>query len=488
MDSRKLTRGIFAAALMLAAVPAISTAASHSDAPLSKQDPQTNITDVYAFMGSRYDDPARQVLNVVVAVRPFSEPGDGPHYDRFADDARYRINITDPGTGDIQTVYEFRFSPVNEDLKNPDTILSYGLGTEAGPIGMIGDARQNFTQTYTVRRITGDDEKVLASDLVTGLPNPGSRVTPLYNDPNGRAVSGAVTFADLDPYTKQAIHDLPGGEAVFAGPRDDGFYADVPGIFDLLNVRILDNNGNLSDGLGQDGGGVDGFKGFNVLTYVIQIPVESLRPKTFQSPFFGTQKGVGVFGSVLRPRTRSIDADGRRRPSGPYVQINRMGNPLFNEVFVALRDKDLFNVRKPANDGNVFAKYALNPELAGLINFVFGTSNAGTGRTDLAAIFIPDVLRVVTNTGPVPVAGQAGFNRLGFIGGDLTSGVSSGWPNGRRLGDDVVDIALTALVSGPTYSTITVVGDNVSANDEPYNQVFPYSATPHSGTNNLKDH
>jgi hypothetical protein len=110
-----------------------------------------------------------------------------------------------------------------------------------------------------------------------------------------------------------------------------------------------------------------------------------------------------------------------------------------------------------------------------------------TNRVDLEKIFSPEVLRVVTTTDPVPLAGQAGFDRLGFIGGDTTNGVSSGWPNGRRLGDDVVDIALTAIASGPAYSTITVVGDNVAANDVAYNQVFPYLATPHSGTNNSKD-
>jgi hypothetical protein len=102
-------------------------------------------------------------------------------------------------------------------------------------------------------------------------------------------------------------------------------------------------------------------------------------------------------------------------------------------------------------------------------------------------IFIPEVLKVATTTDAVRLAGQTGFNRLGFIGGDTTNGVSSGWPNGRRFGDDVVDIALTAIASGPGYSTITIVGDNVAANDVPYHQVFPYLATPHSGTNNSKD-
>jgi len=163
-----------------------------------------------------------------------------------------------------------------------------------------------------------------------------------------------------------------------------------------------------------------------------------------------------------------------------------MGNPLFNEVLVALRDKDNYNRRTPIEDA-AFATYARNPEVAVLLNTVFGTSFATANREDLVAVFIPDVLRVNTATGPVQLAGQTGFSRLGFLGGDTTAGVSGGWPNGRRLGDDVVDIALTAVASGPAYSTITVVGDNINANDQVYNQVFPYSATPHAGPTNRKD-
>jgi hypothetical protein len=168
-----------------------------------------------------------------------------------------------------------------------------------------------------------------------------------------------------------------------------------------------------------------------------------------------------------------------------------MGNPLFNEGFVALKDKDNFNSTSPTQDA-AFATYAENPELAALLNFVFGTTFATSGRADLRAVFIPEVLRVDTTTPPVTLAGQAGFSRLGFIGGDTTldsSGrvKSSGWPNGRRLGDDVCDIGLTAVASGPTYSPVTVLGDNIAANDQVFNQVFPYSGTPHSGTLNRKD-
>jgi hypothetical protein len=179
-------------------------------------------------------------------------------------------------------------------------------------------------------------------------------------------------------------------------------------------------------------------------------------------------------------------SDGTRESLGGWQQVSRLGNPLFTEALVAFVDKDRFN-RTPASQDAQFAKYARNPELATLINAVYGTSFVATGRTDLEKIFIPEVLRVVTTTDPVRLSGQAGFSRFGFVGGDTTNGVSGGWPNGRRVGDDVVDIALTAIASGPSYATITVVGDNAAANDQVFHQVFPYLATPHSGTNNRKD-
>lgn len=473
----------------IAALPA-ALASNHSDAPLIKQDPQANLTDVYAFVGTAHNNPSIKVLNVSMSVRPFSEPGDGAQYERFADDARYSIHITDPKSGVTRLRYDFFFSPVDANYKNRNTIISYGVGTEVGPIVTVGDARQNFTQTYSVVRVTPNGTTRIGQKLLIPPPNVGNRVTPAYNDANGKAVSGALTEADLDSYTRSTIQDLSTGETVWAGPRDDSFFSDIPGVFDLLNVRILDNNGSLADGLGQDGNGVDGFKGFNLLSVAIQIPlseIESLGiPARYDTVFFGQQTGVGVYASVSRPRVTVRGSDGSRVNTGGWTQVSRLGNPLFTEGLVAFADKDRFN-RTPASQDAQFAKYARNPELAVLINAVYGTSFAATGRTDLEKIFIPEVLRVVTTTDPVRLAGQAGFSRLGFIGGDTVNGVSSGWPNGRRLGDDVVDIALTAIASGPAYSAITVVGDNIAENDVAYHQVFPYLATPHSGTNNRKD-
>jgi hypothetical protein len=489
--------------------PAAARASSHSDAPLIKLDPEANLTDVYAFIGTKYNDPSNtKVLNVVVDVHPFIEPGDGVTYDKFADDAMYDINIANPKTGAVITTYHFQFSSTNSGYKNLDTILSYGRGTTIGAIHDIGDSSQNYTQTYTVtQEAASNGSTVTLGSGTCPPPNVGARTTPDYNDTTGgsveanadygRAVSGATTAAGLDRYTKEAISTLSGGTVVFAGERDDSFFADTPGIFDLLDPRILMGAG----GLGQAGGGVDGFKGYNVLTFAIQIPVSQLPSLSYSDAFAGTSTGVGVFASVSRPRVTLRLTSGKPVSSGPWIEVNRLGNPLFNEVLVALRDKDRYNQTMPINDADPtlgYSKYALTPELPVLLNAVFGTNFATTNRKDLVAVFIPDVLRVNTTTGPVPLAGQSGFNRLGFIGGDTVPGttgggalpagtVNSGWPNGRRLGDDVVDVALTAVASGPSYSTVTVVGDDVPANDVAFNTVFPYAATPNSGPRNSKD-
>ncbi len=489
-------------------------ASSHSDAPLIKLDPQANLTDVYAFR--RTLSNGTQALVVEVSVRPFSEPGDGVTYDSFSDDALYSIHIANPITGAQVQRYDFKFSPVssqNGSYKNLDTILRYGRGAningaaDAGPINDVGDPHQNFVQTYTVTKTvttasgqnTSTQLNPASMTLMVPPYNTGLRTTPKYNDPNtGRAVSGASTRAGLDTYTRETTYDLPaipnvaGQTTVFAGSREDGFYSDIPGIADLLDPRILSNT--QGKGLGQDGTGVDGFKGFNVLHYAIEIPLSDLPAFAYQGAFTsgGTNSGVGVYASVSRPRITLRSTTSDNANSGPYIQVNREANPLFNEALVAIRDKDNYNRDLPTSDPAKYKTYALNSELAALINKVYGESFATTGRTDLAAVFIPDVIRIDTTTGPVIASGEAGFNRLSFIGGDTLktangATVPGGWPNGRRLGDDVVDIALTAIASGPSYSSITLLGDNVDHNDQVYNMTFPYAGTPNAGTRNSKD-
>jgi hypothetical protein len=499
MNCKTLLSALSATVVLAGMAGIAALASSHSDAPLIKLDPQANLTDVYAFIRQRPN--GQKVLVVEVNVHPFCEPGDGVVYDAFANDARYSIHITNPTTGAEVQRYDFKFSPVDVggNYKNLNTILRYGLGTEVGPINDVGDARQNFVQTYTITRVIGKTSTVLnaGQTLMVPPPNVGLRTTPFYNDPvTGKAISGATSFAGLDRYTQQTTYTLPSGISTFAGLREDSFFADIPGIFDLLNPRILDNNGNLGDGLGQDGNGVDGFKGYNVLHYALVIPVSDLPSFAYTAPFPSrTSNGIGVYASVSRSRLTLRRAErtfeGYDSGSSDMIQVNRLANPLFNEGLVALADKDKYNRTAPTGDA-AFAQYALNPEIAVLINTVYGTNFATTNRTDLAAVYIPDVIRVDTTTGKTNVAGDAAFHRLSFIGGEtiMTSGgtaIPAGWPNGRRFGDDVVDIALTAIASGPTYTNVTVVGDNVHSNDQVYNQVFPYAATPHSGARNEKD-
>ena len=395
--ARLLAGAALAGILCLSSTPD-ARASSHSDAPLIKLDPQANLSDVYAFVRTR--PSGERVLVVEVNVHPFGEPGDGLMFDAFSPDALYSVHIANPVTGAELQRYDFQFSGVDTasgSYKNTDTILRYGRGAniagsaDVGSIQVVGDAHQNFVQSYVVSSlINGTRTTLNTTPLLVAPPNVGKKTTPLYNDANGRAISGAANRAALDPYTAQTTVDVVSGAntyTMFAGPRDDSFFADVPGISDLLDARILGTT------LGQAGGGVDGFKGFNVMHYAIVIPLTALPSVTYTGALQPTSTGVGVYASVSRPRVTLRQSTRGDVSSGSYIQVNRLGNPLFNEVLVALADKDNYNRTLPTSDAASFAKYALNPEIAVLINAVFGTAFQTTGRTDLQAIFIPDVIR-----------------------------------------------------------------------------------------------
>jgi hypothetical protein len=295
-----------------------------------------------------------------------------------------------------------------------------------------------------------------------------------------------ATEAELDHYTTQAIAELSNGYDAFAGQRDDGFYADIQAVFDLLKLR-------------GPGHGFDSQGGFNVHTMVLNIPIDELG---------GDQQVAGVYATTSRRKVTILSSKRDPKQEDGFVQVARQGNPLFNEGLVALEDKDLYSRTSPTQDNGLFRKYAETPELAALINaLVFHADVAPTtNRTDIAGIFIPDLIKVDLSTGPARLAGggstdaanpdDPGFSRLGIFGGDvLTSQVQSGfgggivpggWPNGRRFGDDVVDIAVTALISDLRVSPPIIrgpAGDNVDKNDIAYNKVFPYAATPHNGRN-----
>jgi hypothetical protein len=458
-----------------------AAASSHMDAPLITLDDAANTTDVYAFVSQR---DGTRYLTTALAVYPFEEPGIGPNKYNFDDAVLYEIHVaTGSGLakGKPSFSYQFQFET---RFKNPRTILQSYLGV----VQDVDDANQNLTQFYSVRRV---DARGRSQFLGSGVvpPNNQGIATPFYNRANDGeqpARDGVASAADLDRYTSQAVAALAAGHRAFAGQRDDGFYADVQSIFDLLQLR---SGADRFDSQG----------GFNVHTIALEIPISSLG---------GESQVVGVWATTSRRRTTVLRTASNSEKGG-FVQVGRQGNPLFCEGLVALADKDRYNRTTPEADASLFAKYAASPELATLINaIVFGGQKVAleTGRSDLVGIFIPDLIKVDLSTGPARLAGggadhpanpdDPGFSRLGIFGGDvLTSQVQAGfgggtvpggWPNGRRFGDDVLDIAVSAILSdlrNPASPVIQVADgiDNVSANDIAYNKVFPYAATPLNG-------
>jgi hypothetical protein len=474
-----LLRLPLAAAAGLLLWPAPVRASSHMDAPLITLDDAANTTDVYAFVSQRM---GRKYLTTALAVYPHEEPGIGPNKYNFDDDVLYEIRVAtgkDVARGRTTHAYQFRF---DTSYRNRNTILQSYLGV----IANVGDASQNLIQRYTVDKVDWRTGRVdrLGRGIVP--PNNQGNATPKYNQmDNGEqpAKDGVGDEANLDLYTSQSIATLEDGYLAFAGQRDDGFYADVQAIFDLLKLRPADK-------------AVDSQGGFNVHTIALDIPIDELG---------GDQQIVGVYATTSRRRVRILGTTGDAN-LGDFVQVARQGNPLFNEGLVAIKDKDLYSRTSPEVDATIFKKYAVTPELAGLINaLVLGANVAPTtNRTDIAGIFIPDLIKVDLSTGPARLAGggpdhptnpdDAGFSRLSIFGNDtLTSSVQpgfgngtvpGGWPNGRRFGDDVVDIAVTALISDLRVSPPKIVGpagDNVNGNDIAYNKVFPYAATPLNG-------
>lgn len=462
-------------------------ASSHMDAPLITLDDAANTTDVYAFVS---EQDGVEYLTTALAVYPFEEPGIGPNKYNFDDDVRYEIHVAlgeDLGEGQPTISYQFHF---DTRYKDQNTILQ----SYRGVVQEVDDDAQNLTQTYRVTRV---DRRAHGKQRRTRLqydgqelivpPNNQGVATPKYNignDGDNPARPGVDSEAALDDYTRATIYDLKDGYRVFAGQRDDGFYADIQGVFDLLQLKSpvlgLDSPNKPFDSQG----------GYNVHTIVLQIPLEEIG---------GSEQVAGVYATTSRRQVRVLKGD-HDRNVGRWVQVGRQGNPLFNEGFVAIVDKDRYSRTAPSRDRDLFEKYALEPELAALLNAIHGTAALTADRTDIAGIFIPDLIKVDLSTGPAALAGAGGFHRLGVFGGDLLvssvqdglggGAIPGGWPNGRRFGDDVLDIAVCAALSDlrdPANLSIacdgTVDVDAVTANDITYNQVMPYAATPLNGRN-----
>ncbi|MEV6302623.1 DUF4331 domain-containing protein [Actinoplanes sp. NPDC051861] len=437
--------------------PATATASSHREAPLIAADPAVDNTDLYAFVSP--DRPG--YVTFVANWQPFSEPNGGPNFYPFATDATYHIKVDNDG--DARPDAEFRWKFRNIDKRGNDTFLYNN-----GPVTSLDDENLLFKQTYSLESsFNGEPFKT----RVRNAPVAPSRVGP-------------ASMPDYQTLRDQATQTLPGGWNIFAGQADDPFFLDLR-VFDFLY------GGDLSET------GQDTVSGYNVNTIAIQVPFKDVALKGDA----GRNPVIGVWTTTERDRVRITGSDSG---SGGKVQVSRLGNPLVNEVVVPAGLKDAFNASPPRRDAQTPAlvKRVLEPEVPKLIEAIYGIPAPPTPRNDLSEIFLTGI--TTKAGGPikadlnsqlnnkdvkasqfqpaeelrlnlsVPVAGQP--NRLGVLGGDL-----QGFPNGRRLADDVLDIELQALVGAAQTGKLVdalAAGDKVDANDQDFGDAFPYVALP----------
>ena len=448
---KKVVTLLVAAAAIAATSLGPVRASSHREAPLITQDPLADNTDVYAFVSPIFQDRVTLVANFI----PLEAPYGGPNFFKFDDNVLYDINIDNDGDAVEDVVFEFRF---RTEVRNPNTFLY-----NTGPITSLDSPNWNVRQFYTLTRFDGPrrgNGTVLAQDVPTPPVNVGFRSTPNYED-----------------LAKLAIRQLPDGSQVFAGQRDDPFFVDL-NVFDLLAVPPADNDNS------------DSLAGFNVHSLILEVPIASItangtRPTNPADP----NAVIGVWSTASRP-SLTKRFNGQQGFNNDFVQISRLGQPLVNEVVIPLGVKDVFNSLKPTGDGAAL-NFVLDPEVPKLLSALFGIQSPPAPRNDLVTIFLTgipglnqpanvrpsEVLRLNTAISPV-----ANPNRFGVLGGDI-----AGFPNGRRLTDDVVDIALRAMAGAtpltPSFNNgiNAQLGDGVVANDKVFFPVFPYLATPHAG-------
>jgi hypothetical protein len=401
--------------------PGSATASSHREAPLIAQDPTADNTDLYAFVSPDKPSTATIIANWI----PGEDPAAGPNYYTFSPTARYDIYADTNGDGKPDVTWQFRF-------KNLPSQFFLG----------------NTQQSYTITKTVGGKSTVVGSGLVTPPDNIGPRSTPNY-----------------DALAAKGIHQLSDGTTVFAGQRDDPFFADVGAIFDLVAIRY---------GTGATGGGKDFLAGYGVHSIALQVPKSTLDN--------GNDHVVGVWAATDRQKVTV--AHGKAQTA--WVQVSRLGNPLINEVIIPTNKKDYWNSQSPAKDSQFASDYT-NPILAAVLEKLypkFGPFKQ-SGRSDLTEVLLTgipklnytgatlaDELRLNLSVAPTPADK---VNRLGVIGGD-----TAGYPNGRRLGDDVIDID-ERVVAGELVGHKLPLGDGVDANDVSNLSSFPYVAPPFSG-------
>ncbi|MEX1046337.1 MAG: DUF4331 domain-containing protein [Actinomycetota bacterium] len=429
-----LAAGMFAA---LGPVP--GGASSHREAPIISRDPGVDNTDLYAFRSP--DRPG--FITLISNWWPFSEPAGGPNFFSFDPNARYDFNIDNDGDAKTEITYRFTF---DNHYNSKNTFLY-----NTGQVTSLNDPNLNFYQTFDLKRLARSGTTTLLNDRRVVPNRVGNASMPDYVD--DLFMPGRYGFG---PSTNRA----------FAGQSDDPFFADLR-VFDLLYGTDFSEVGD------------DTLAGFNTQVLALQIRRTDLVVNN-------SQPIIGVWAAASRRSTRVQQANGRQDFSGKFAEVSRLGMPLVNEVVVPVGDKDKWNSSNPANDGQ-FLSYVTHPELPELIEAIYGVPAPSTPRNDLVDIFLrglaglnrppgvvaSEMLRLNTSTPTCEPPGCGAYSRLGVIDGD-----NSGYPNGRRLADDAIDISLDVMEDLPAGS----LSDSVDLNDVPFLTQFPYVAAPHSGS------
>jgi hypothetical protein len=458
---------------------------SHREAPEISKDPVADSTDLYAFVSPDKPDTVTLIANYL----PLQVPSGGPNFFEFGDDVLYEIHIDNNGDGQADLTYQFRFTT---EITNDKTFLY-----NTGPIESLDSKNWNRRQFYSVTKV---DSHGKSYQLARKLPCPPCNIGPL----------STPKYSYL---AQQATLKLHSGEVVFAGQRAEGFFVDLGSIFDLGTLRPFQQLHVAGKAIFKEPGKpVNALDKVNVHSIAIQVPTHELRRG---GGTYGAQDQgavIGVWTSASRQEVRRLgNGHDATVDIGPFTQVSRLGNPLFNEVIVPMAEKDRFNALPPSDDKR-FAGFVEHPELAALLPTLYpdvfpnldALNKSKKPRADLAAILLTGIPAGLidgfqNNTGQLPadmlrlntaIPATDKPNRFGVLGGDL-----AGFPNGRRVADDVVTIALRAI-AGLTFPLVDKgftpdqaagqVTDGLSAADitAPFLHHFPYLGVPYDGFNN----
>jgi hypothetical protein len=470
--------GVSGAALL---APGVGSASSHREAPAIADDRRLDNTDVYAFVSPDAPDTVTLIAN----WNPFEEPDGGPVFYRFEDGSHYDVNIDNNGDAVADLTYRWVFETT---VRNPDTFLY-----NTGPVTTLPDEDLNIFQTYDLMLVRGDGTTEM---LVEDAP-----VAPSYVGP-------ASMPEGYEPLREAAVTPLPEGAGVtYAGQADDPFFLDLR-IFDLLyGAEVIEDGSPILSSVNFVEDENDTLAGYNVQSIALRVPASEL---ALNGDVSGNPV-IGVWSDTERPVVQVFsptDGEGGEQSFGPQVQVSRLGNPLVNEVVIPLKDKDKFNATTPQQDEE-FLEYVQDPIVPELFELIYGIPALDAPRTDLVEVFLTGVCAVegcpdtldgtnlnsqLLNKDVVPAEFQpaemlrlnmsvppaAEPNRLGVLAGDV-----AGFPNGRRLQDDVVDIGLQVL-EGELIGRPNALGDSVSANDVRFTDEFPYVGIPHRDAVNLQ--